>query len=594
MNDQVEEVKQKTDIVAVIGEHVNLKKAGSNFKGLCPFHSEKTPSFMVSPELQIFKCFGCGKAGDVFTFLEEYEGMEFYEALKILAERANIKLKQVGLEKRGIKERYYQINSWLAYFYHYVLLKHPRGKHALDYLLKERELKLETIKKFKLGYSPNIPLALKGYMVDKKKVSFDELTTLGIIYRKGTLSFDRFRGRVIFPLMDHRDNTIGFAGRILPEDKDKDLAKYINTPETPIYHKSQTLYGLSEVKGEIKREKKAVIVEGELDMLSSWQAGIKNVVAIKGSALTEEQVKLLSRFGKTVILALDSDIAGNEAAKKGIFIAQKKGFDVKVATLKDYKDPDDMARKDPEGLKEIINGAVNIWDFLINLSISRYGNDTGEEKAKVSKELIPILSGIEDKIVQSHYAGVMARSLGVSEKAVIDEIDRYTKNNSTEKFVADVVNKEEKGDRREALEERLLSVSFRIDPMLLTKKVGKYTFRTPFASRLYEEFSKFQGKKKNFRLKKFKSFLPEELIDGFVKVVLTEIEGVDEESPERLKKEFDLLLRELKILTSKEKLKTLGEEISELEEKGDKKKFKNAQENFAKVSKKLSELEESS
>lgn len=592
MTDQVEEVKQKTDIVAIISEYVDLKKAGSNFKGLCPFHSEKTPSFMVSPELQIFKCFGCGKSGDVFTFLEEYDGMEFYEALKVLSDRAGIKLKVTNFERRSIKDRYYQINSWVSHFYHFVLLKHPKGRSALNYLLKERELKIETIKKFQLGYSPNIPLALKSYVVDKKKVTFEELNTLGVIYKRGSQNFDRFRGRVVFPLHDHRDNVIGFAGRIMPEDGGKDLAKYINTPETPIYHKSQTLYGLNQTKGDIKRKKEAIVVEGELDMLSSWQSGIKNTIAIKGSALTEEQVKLLGRYCKTLILALDSDIAGNEAAKKGIFIAQKEGFEVKVVTLGEYKDPDDMARNDPKGLKKAIKKAVNVWDFLINFSISKYGNDTGTGKAKVSKELVPILSGIEDKIVQSHYTGVLARKLKVSEDAVIDEVNRFSRGRKNVKGESEATKKADKKNRRETLEERLLTVSFKLDPLLLVKKVGKRTFETSFTKRLIEEFYKYQGKKKSFDLAKFKKALPEELSDRFVNIILSEVEGVDDENVVKLQKEFDLVIKELKILSAKEKLKEVGETISQLEEKKEKNKLKKAQQKFAKISEELASLEE--
>jgi len=241
MDDQVEEVKTKVDLVGLIGERIQLKKAGKNYKGLCPFHSEKTPSFMVSPDLQIYKCFGCNESGDAFSFLEKYEGMEFPEALKFLAQKVGVKLKPFGGGQKGFKERFYEINQLANKFYSYILLNHTIGKKALDYLLTDRGLKLNTIKTFSIGYSPDRPLAMKGFIIDKHKVQASELEKSGLVYSKGSQLFDRFRGRIVFPLYDHRDNICGFSGRLTPELEGRDLAKYINTPETPIYSKSKIL-----------------------------------------------------------------------------------------------------------------------------------------------------------------------------------------------------------------------------------------------------------------------------------------------------------------------------------------------------------------
>ena len=237
--DQVDEIKQKTNIVSLVGDYVELKKAGRNFKGLCPFHSEKTSSFMVSPELQIYKCFGCNEAGDAYSFLQKHEGMDFPEALKFLADRAGVKLKPATIRRSGEKERMYEINSHAARFYNYILLNHQAGKVALNYLTKNRELSTDSIKTFQLGFSPDVSFASRKYLVEKKKFGRGELAKAGITYEARGRTFDRFRGRVIFPLMDHRGNTIGFSGRLLPSSKKKDLAKYINSPETPVYHKSR-------------------------------------------------------------------------------------------------------------------------------------------------------------------------------------------------------------------------------------------------------------------------------------------------------------------------------------------------------------------
>ncbi len=243
MNNQVEEVKSKTDIVSIIGDRIELKKAGRNYKTNCPFHGEKTPSFMVSPELQIFKCFGCGEAGDVFSFLEKYEGMEFAEALKYLAERVGIKLEKFQDGASSEKEKLIEVNTQALRFYNYLLLEHPVGKRALDYLLENRGLKIDTIKEFQLGYSPESSYSLKKYLIDKRKFTLSEVERAGIGIIRGQSLYDRFNGRIIFPLFDHRGNSIGFSGRILPWDK-RETGKYINSPETPLYHKSNVLYGL--------------------------------------------------------------------------------------------------------------------------------------------------------------------------------------------------------------------------------------------------------------------------------------------------------------------------------------------------------------
>ncbi|MBX4206148.1 DNA primase, partial [Candidatus Microgenomates bacterium] len=234
--DQVEEIKAKVDIVSVVGEHVQLSKAGRNYKGLCPFHGEKTPSFVVSPELQIYKCFGCGESGDAISFLEKTEGLEFYDALKILANKVGVKLAAPKGEKFSEKERLYEANELAAKFYHYILLNHPSGKEALDYITKKRKLTHETIKTFNIGYAPDIPDTLAKFLINKKKFTSFELERAGlIVYSRGRL-FDRFRGRIVFPLDDHRGVCVGLAGRILPSVEEKlsknlSIGKYVNSPE---------------------------------------------------------------------------------------------------------------------------------------------------------------------------------------------------------------------------------------------------------------------------------------------------------------------------------------------------------------------------
>lgn len=589
MDNQIDEVKGRTDIVAIIGERIELKKAGRNFKATCPFHGEKTPSFMVSPELQIFKCFGCGEAGDVFAFLEKYEGMEFGEALKYLADRAGIKLKRTEFGASSEKEKLIEINTQVVRFYNYLLLKHPVGAKALEYLIKQRGLKKETIEEFKLGFSPESSYALKKFLVDKKKFLPSDIEKAGIGIPRGQNLYDRFNGRVIFPLFDHRGNPIGFAGRVLPWDK-RETGKYINSPETPLYHKSNVLFGLNLTRSFIKKKKIAIVVEGELDLISSWQAGIKNIVAIKGSALTDEQVKLLSRFAQKFILALDSDMAGDAAARRGIKVASDIGVEVKVAKITGFKDPDEAARGNIESYKKDLIGAEGVWDYLIDSVFARINSESGAGKSKISKEIIPILAEIGDKIVQAHYANIIARKLGVPLEAVTEELTRISDKSVTAETPSATFKDTTGLARKELLEERFLALAFQSDPKILLSKQVAGLISLPLNKKLVEEYAKFDSKKA-FNVTEFGKTLPAELFPAFSEMVLVDNQDLLE-NPDEFNRELDLVKKELKIHTVKEKLKLLASQMRETEEKGEAEKLLVAQNEFNKLAKSLSGFEE--
>lgn len=585
MDDQVGEVKQKTDIVSIIGERIELKKAGRNYKANCPFHGEKTPSFMVSPELQIYKCFGCSRGGDVFTFLEEFEGMEFGEAITYLAERAGVKLVKFRGGEASEKEKLIDIHSQTSKFYQYFLLNHPAGKKALSYLVKDRGLKKETIEEFQIGYSPDEPYLLSKFLVGKKKLDPRDIERAGIGVARGTSVYDRFRGRVVFPLFDHRGNPVGFSGRVLPWGM-KDTAKYINSPETPIYHKSKVLYGLNLTRNFIKKKGVAIIVEGELDAISSYQAGIKNVAAIKGSALTEDQVALLSRFAGKFILALDSDLAGDSAARRGINVAQKAGVEIKVAKIEGGKDPDEVARHDLESFKKSLINAVGVWDFLIDSTFKKYDSKMGEGKAKIMRELAPVLREIENKVLESHYAGILAKRLGVSVESVMEEIEKAAGAQAqTVSAKTDIAESEK--DRNTILENRLLTLIFHLDPEILKKDSIQKVITSPLNLRIIEEFNKYIRGKKKIDIGVFANSLPPELFDGFASLIFTGPEAFSEEE-EIYRKELDLVEKELKILRIRENLKVLSEKIRDLEEKGDKERLLKAQGKFKKLADSLS------
>jgi DNA primase len=587
--DQVDEVKSKVDIVSLLSEYITLKKAGRNYRANCPFHGEKTPSFMVSPELQIYKCFGCGETGDVFTFLEKREGMDFFEALKFLGDRVGVKIVSQDGGQMGEKERLYSLSSMASKFYSYMLLTHPSGKKALDYLTRERGLKMDTLKHFNLGFSPSFSRPLVNLLVNKKKYHADELVKAGLTYFKGRDLVDRFEGRIIFPLYDHRGNIIGFSGRLLPGDpREETSGKYINSPDTAIYHKSKVLYGLNWTKDVIKADKSALVVEGEIDLISLYQAGVRNVVAIKGSALTEEHADLLLRFTDKIILSLDSDIAGNMAARRGIAQAYKKGLEIRVLKLTDYKDPDEAVRKNPDAFRRAMDRAINIWDYLLEETFKKYDLSSGEGKRKVGREVVPILASIEDSIVQAHYIELTAKKLGVPESAVFSEV-RRGKPEFEMAQISSVVEDKTPKDRRHKLEEELLSTIFLLDPKLLRDKDTKMLIITPLCKRILEEFEKFDSESKTFNISDFGKTLPRELFPGFSEMVLS---LGDDGDTDALEKELLSVKKEINSLDIKEKMEILAKKMATIEGEKDKKGLSEARKEFSLLSKKLIELEE--
>jgi DNA primase len=424
----IDEIKSRLNIVDLIGKNVKLKKAGRNFKGLCPFHNEKTPSFVVSPDRQIFHCFGCQKGGTVFDFIMEYHHVDFAEALEDLAELTGVKLthRPGGTKEDNIKTQLFAVNHLASEFYHYLLTKHALGAKGLLYL-KNRGVSEKSMKTFSLGYSPNSWDGLYKYL-HKKGYDDEIMEKAGLVLRRGSTGssergfYDRFRGRIMFTLCDHRGNVVGFAGRVL--DPDIKEAKYINTQETPVYVKSNVVYGLDVTKDAILKANEAVLMEGELDVISSFQAGIPNVAAVKGSAVTEGHVKLLRRFTERLTFALDSDLAGDAAARRGIEVADAAGMDMRVVTLPSGKDPDDAARENPALLKKAIKEAVPVYDYFLSSALKRYDVATSFGKKKISEELLPVIAKIENPIVKNHYVKKIALSLDTSEDAIMDSLGR--------------------------------------------------------------------------------------------------------------------------------------------------------------------------
>ncbi len=423
MENQVEEIKKKLNIVDIVSEHVVLKKKGKNHVGLCPFHGEKTGSFMVNEELQIYKCFGCGNGGDCYKFLMEVEGLDFPEALEKLAGKAGVKLIERKNENRDGKRELLEVHSLATEYYHYLLTKHAAGEVARKYLA-DRGIGEKLIETFKIGYALPEWDGLSSYLVEKKKYRSEVLVAAGLASAGRGKIFDRFRGRVMFPLFDISGRVVGFSGRILPEFVKDEEAKYINSPETAIYHKSKMLFGLTIARNEIKKKNRVVIVEGELDMISSFAAGVAETVAIKGSALTLEMMDILSRLTTNLVLALDADAAGEAAMKRSIEEAEKRGLSIKMVEMVGGKDPDEIARKKPHQWVEMVEIAVPIYEFFFNKAIGRWGTDSVESIGRIVKEVVPYLAKVENSVIREVWAKKLAERIGVDKQRVYEEIEK--------------------------------------------------------------------------------------------------------------------------------------------------------------------------
>jgi len=423
----LDEIVARCDIVSVINEYVPLKRRGSNYQGLCPFHNEKTPSFSVSPAKQIFHCFGCGKGGNVFKFVMEIEGVSFVEAVEKLAKRAGVRLPEKELtpgQRKALEQRkrYQQINELAARYYHTVLMKSKMGQPYRDYL-KHRQIGEETIVKFRLGATPagwdNLYREMK-----KRGIIEQEMLDLGLISqtKKGTY-VDRFRQRLMFPICDEKGTVIAFGGRII--DKDSSPQKYLNSPDTPLFHKSRNLYGLHLAKPGIRNADQAIIVEGYMDVISCHQYGITNAVAPLGTAFTPEQGKLLMRNTYQVGISFDGDAAGTKATMRCLDILSDLGCSARVIQIPDNADPDEYLKKyGKEAFQQLISASQELIMYKIAKYMETTNTDTITGKMKVVSLLLPDLRKLQSAVARESAIREISQKLQVSEKAIWDELRR--------------------------------------------------------------------------------------------------------------------------------------------------------------------------
>ncbi|MEC5422230.1 DNA primase [Virgibacillus sp. C22-A2] len=419
----IEEIRKSNDIVDVIGEYVQLKKQGRNYFGLCPFHGEKTPSFSVTQEKQIFHCFGCGKGGNVMTFLMEMESFSFYEALQLLANRSGTELPETGIKRETALSQENQsilsANEWLTKLYHHLLRYTKDGKEGYSYF-KERGVSDESIDLFQLGFAPNVK-DFTAEFLDKKGFHKQLLVKAGLVTLQEDNSVtDRFRGRVIFPIRNHLGKTVAFGGRSLAEQE----PKYLNSSESELFQKGKLLYNFDLAKKHIRKESEVIIFEGYMDVISAYQAEVKNVVATLGTSLTEQQAKLLKRYVDTVILCYDADRAGIEATYKAANLLRQVGCYVKIANLHDNMDPDNFIKQHGSEAfkKEVIQASSTFISFYMRYLKKDFNLSLEGDRIKYIEKVLNQLAVIESPVEREYYLRELSNEYNISLDTLTDEI----------------------------------------------------------------------------------------------------------------------------------------------------------------------------
>ncbi len=564
---ELEEIKAKIDIVELINGYAQLKQTGKNFKACCPFHSEKTPSFIVSPERQMWHCFGsCNEGGDVFSFIMKADGLTFPEAVETLAQKAGVKIERKRFEKNEEKSKYYNANDLAADFYN-ELLKKEVGTNALNYLKKQRGLTESTIKSFNLGFSSSGKNDLENEL-SRHKITRSELTSSGLVVQKSGEWRDLFWNRLMFPIRDISGKTIGFSARTLEKDG---VPKYINTPETEIYHKSNILYGIDVAKETIRKADNAIIVEGNMDVIASYQAGVKNIVASSGTALTENQLRLILRLTKNLKLAFDVDFAGSQATRRAIELAWELGFNIKVITIPEGKDPADACQKDPKIWKEAVKNAEYVVDFLFNSAIKKFDKKDSMGKKYIARELLPVIKRIPDDIEKNTYIKRLAQELGVAEASISEALKKMEikKTNTTyiKREEPKILNKNIELERN--IIGLLLTLPHYLDFAIATITPEDFTDKSVGQS--FEKMLKYYNKKGTISESQFLTSLVKDEKEQFNFYLLSVEANFSDLDDEKKAEEIYFGIKRLKKNSLEQKKKELSSEIIQSEKEGNKK-----------------------
>ncbi|MCL5017577.1 MAG: DNA primase [Patescibacteria group bacterium] len=564
-------VKEKIDIVDFLGQYLKLTPAGKNFRAVCPFHKEKTPSFMISPDKQIWHCFGCGNGGDVIKFLMLYENLEFFDALKVLAEKAGVNLDVHGGRDFKTYDVLYKVLESAKEFYRNNLY----GSEEVKKYLIDRGLKGETAKEFELGVAPDEYDALTRHLLNKK-FSIADMEKAGLIFKteRGTY-WDRFRGRLMFPLYNHVGKVVGFTGRILPGRDDRNTGKYVNSPETPIFQKSKILYGFHKTKNDIREARSAILVEGQMDFLMMWQDGVKNVIATSGTALTSEHLKTLKKIADELILSFDADEAGQVAAERGIDLASGLDLSVKVLVLDDpkMKDPADVVRERPGHIAELLKTAKPAMEYYFYKYLYTRSGETDFQKVK--KNLRVVLGKVKllsSPIEKDHWIKELSEISKLGEGVLLEEMENIKEAQGSSVAEDDPLQEPEREfTRRDLICQRLMGLA--MNDKEINEKFKEYLDYLPESYRkLYENSGKdIDGSlNKTWELISLR-FSFENAGFSAKGEVPNNSKGKGSASGDldnKLKDEFAQLIHELKLDHLKERQARLGAEARELEAAG--------------------------
>lgn len=566
-SNNVEKIKESLSIVDVVSQYIKLEKAGSNFRAKCPFHNEKTPSFFVSPVRNSFYCFGCNAKGDIFSFVERFEGLDFMGALKVLAEKAGVEIVFEKKKEIDKKIKLYDILEKANLFFENNL----KGEKEVLKYLENRGLDRKTINNWRIGYSLNSWSDLYDYL--KKTYNSEEIEKAGLIKKKenGSEYYDRFRGRIMFPIFDSSGRIIAFSGRIFKED-DKS-AKYINSPETELFSKSKILYGYNRAKFSIRKLNFSIVVEGQMDLLASHQAGFTNTTALSGTTLTQEQISLLNRMSNNIVLAFDSDNAGIASSGKSAVMALASGMDVKVVYLEQGDDPADVLKKDKEKWKKAVREAKHIVDFYLDV-FSKSIKDKRKLRLKVSQTVLPYIAIIPNKIDQAHFVSTVAHRIGISEDAVYSELNKvHTDSNFYKrKKDIDIEHIPKKLDKKASILRKLIGI-------IIWQKTLKKIFVD--INEIIKELENMLGKEKFSQIKDSQDNTEE---------LLFETEYLYMNNEEGLKDEVGELLNNLKKEHLKEDLEEVLSKLKSAEEENNSQKINKFMKEYKKLSDKLSNI----
>ncbi|MDO8572303.1 MAG: DNA primase [bacterium] len=571
----VEQIKSKLSIVDVIGSYIKLERAGSNFKARCPFHNEKTASFFISPSRETYHCFGCNRGGDMLSFVQEIEGLDFRGALGTLAERAGVRMNVSEPGESREREKIFAVLEESTKFFSNHLEK---NKESHEYLIK-RGIMDETIKEFRLGYAPSEWRSLSEFL-QKKGFTPEHLLKAGLSIKSEKGYYDRFRGRVMFPIADNGGKIVGFSGRILPGTEQGDVdkqAKYVNSPETEVFHKSKILYGFDKAKQSIRKENTAVLVEGQMDLVLSHQSGVVHTVASSGTALTKDHLILIKRLADTLVIAFDADEAGLSASKKGVDLALSLGFDVRVAEIPSGLDPADVVMKDPEGWKHSVLNARHIIDFYLK-ALSGKGYDMRTFRKKTSELVLPYIVKLRNTIDQAHFVSETARALHLSEEPIWEELKKLRGNELADTSYREPEEKADKSSqsaelgRRQNIERKILGI------LLWQESTSK-----PLADRVgwEQQYGVIVGES----TLKEKKDLPEKEKNNLIFEAEIYYQDLKE-----LPQEIELLLANLEEEVLKEQLVIAMDELRDVEHKGDTTRSMEILKKCQEISKKLSEI----